>query len=259
LNCQVSSPVNPNKDIFDYVPEVGYDWLTFESLMYQFWKPDSVVRERKRIRQTWFDYRHIHPVLRSFVFLKEYERAYQRAYKRYYGTPSRPGKDLPSTKSLYRRKPTAIRLIILKMHLIDELGCPYDTYFNAAIDHMMQERGFETTFKDAAPHLRNLALPPLNMLCDARALVSGQKAFEERNSYKMRLPKLPHYRAENWHGTSEQKACAKWLIKTANTKPGRDTVLARLAYEAGLIRENEVVKHLSLSVVKNMRAIKSTL
>lgn len=228
--------------------------------MYQYWRPATVTAERKRIRQTWFDYRHIHPALRSCLFVHEYNRAYQRAYKRFYGTPSNGKSDLPAnySKSLYKRSTRSITLTIGRMHLIDELGCPYDSYFDAAFNHFMQERAFDE-WKIKSPYLANLPLPPLQMIADARTLISSQKAFEQKNTFRLRLPRHPHYKASNWSGTSNQKACAKWLIDEVRNRSDRNIALARLCYEADLIRENEVVKRLSIDTVKKMRDIKSSM
>ncbi len=258
MNSQDSSPAKAN--LFSDVIQSEYDWVTLEGLMYQYWREDTVTAERKRIHQTWFDYRHIHPVLRSFVFVHEYNKAHQRAFKRFYGTPKSGRSDLPAgaSRGLYTRKPRTITTIIGRMHLIDELGSPYDTYFDAAFNHFMQERAFDE-WKVNNPYLKDMPLPPLQMLADAHSMISSQKAFEKRNTIRLRLPEHPHYQASNWVGTHNQKTCAKWLIDEVRNRPDRNIALARLCYEAGLIRENEVVKHLSIETVKKMRDIRNTM
>jgi len=235
------------------------DWIVLEGLMYQFWKPDIVTAERKRIRQTWFDYRHLHPVMRSFVFVHEYNEAYKRAYKRHYGKPKEIGGDLfaGAKTSLYKRNAHTLAITLSRMHLIDELGCPYDSYFNAAFDHFMIEKSY-ADWRTGHKHLDRMPLPPLVMLADASSMISSQKAFEHRNVFKLRLPKHPHYFASNWSGTANQKACAKWLINTVRQRVDRDVALARLAYEEDLLREKEIVKYLSLDAVKSMRVIRKT-
>lgn len=263
MNCRDSSrESNPNTELFSHVPQAGMDWVVLESLMYQYWKPDTITAERKRIRQTWFDYRHIHPVLRSFVFVCEYNLAHQRAYKRFYGEPEQPFEDLPRgwRTPLYKRSQRNIRLTVLKMHLIDEMGCPYDTFFDAAFEHFMQERSFLSwDWRKTGRYREPLKLPPLTVLADGRGLISAQKAFEKKNGIKIRLPKHPHYKASNWCGTVSQKECAKYLIDQVKSRGDRNIGLARLAYELDLLRENEVVKYLSLDAVKQMRAIKHTI
>lgn len=260
LNCQVSSGApRANREIFKHIPEAGNDITAFESLMYQYWSPDMLKAERARMRSTWFDYRHIHPVLRSFVFVREYDLAHQRAFKRFYGVAKEPFEDRPRNAgtSLYRRTGHTIKVTISRMHLIDELGCPYDSFFNAAFDYCMQEKGF-LDWKSNHEFLEGVKLPPLTLLADAATLISSQKAFEQKNSYKMKLPEHSHYQAKNWCGSDTQKDFALWLIQTAQARGGdRDMVLARLAYQAGLLRENEVARHLGLNVVKAMRSMKS--
>tara|TARA_R110000851_G_scaffold59347_9_gene137407 strand:- start:14387 stop:14827 length:441 start_codon:yes stop_codon:yes gene_type:complete len=144
------------------------------------------------------------------------------------------------------------------MHLIDELGCPYDSFFDAAFNHFMQERGFDE-WKKKSPYLEKMDLPPLQMLADAGSLISSQKMFEHKNTFKLRLPKHPHYAASNWVGTSNQIACSKWLINEVRSRPDRNIALARLCYDVDMIRETEVVKLLSIDTVKKMRDIKKTL
>lgn len=258
MNSQASSP--PANALFKDVIQSELDRVTLDGLMYQYWREETVTKERKRIHQTWFDYRHIHPVLRSFVFVHEYNRAHQRAFKRFYGTPSSGRSDLPkgAGRSLYTSKPRTITVTLGRMHLIDELGCPYDTYFDAAFNHFMQERAFDD-WKKNNPYLADMPLPPLQMLADANSMISSQKAFEKRNTIRLRLPEHSHYQASNWVGTYNQKSCAKWLIDEVRNRPDRNIALARLCYEAGLIRENEVVKRLSLKTVKEMRHIRETM
>ena len=252
-----------NQELFGHVIEAEMGRLDFDALMYKFWRRDMITAERKRIRQTWFDYRHIHPVLRSFAFLKEYELAHVRAHKRFYGEVKDKSRTLPSrgaSRSLYRRSARSITMTITRMHLVDELGCPYDSFFDAAFNHFMQDRSFEQVWKDKVPAFRNLDLPPITVLADdAASLITAQKAFETRNSYRMRLPQHPHYLAENWIGSPQQKECAGWLIKATQTRPDRNVALARLCYEAGLLRENEVARRLGIDVVKSMRSIRSTI
>lgn len=228
--------------------------------MYQFWERDTVTAERKRIKQAWFDYRHVHPVLRSFIFQREYILAYQRAFKRFYGNPGKDGGDLPHGFStpLYKRRPRTIRMIISRMHLVDELGCPYDTFFDAAFEHFMQERNYLGWHKNNE-FLARWKLPPIQMLADSASLITGMKAFEKRNGIKLRLPEHPHYKAENWTGTSNQKACAHWLIKAVKNRPDRNHALARLTYEMNLLREQEVVRHMDLATVKKIRDIRSSI
>ena len=208
--------------------------------MYQFWRPKAVERERSRIHQTWFDYRHIHPVLRSFVFIREFDLAHQRAYRRYYGE-AKDGEDSPRNVHvpLYRRKPKQIVMTINMMHVVDELGFPYDSFFDAAFDYVIQDRGFQGWTSE---YMQELRLPPLSVLVDAGTAISAAKAFERRNIYRMRLPEHPHYRAENWRNTYNQRSCAKWLINMARQRGEGDRLytLARLVYEAGLLRENEI-------------------
>lgn len=258
MSCRTGSKeVNPNLDLFNYVPQIGaFDWVALEGLMYQFWKPDTITAERKRIRQCWYDYRHIHPVMRSFVFVREYERAHQRAFKRYYGVSKDPFGDLPrgSQRTLYARSQYTIRQVVLKMHLIDELGAPYDTYFDAAFDHMMQERGYETYWRKNKAFSQHI-LPPINTLADARSMIAGQKFVERRNDIKLCLPKHPHYFASNWIGSISQKQCSKWLISEAKRRPDRTIALSRLTYELNLLREHEVVRYLGVAEVKRMRSM----
>ena len=259
MNSQASSAANQSSIISDVI-ESNYDWVTFEGWMYQFWKPETVTAERKRIHQTWFDYRHMHPALRSCVFVHEYNRAYKRAYKRFYGTPKRTHTDLPlnAHKTLYKRSPRSISMTLSRMHLIDELGCPYDSFFDAAFNHFMQERAFDE-WKKNSPYLEHMPLPPLQLLADASSLISSQKMFEQNNVFKLRLPKHSHYSASKWVGTSNQKACAKWLISQVRNRPDRNIALARLCYDMDLLREKEVVRELSIDTVKKMRDIKTTL
>lgn len=247
------------KDLFPDVVQTELDWTTLEGLMYQYWRSDMVTAERKRIRQTWFDYRHMHPVLRSYVFMHEYNKAHQRAYLKYHGTPTKNGSDLPrySHNDLYRRNATTLVSVITRMHIIDELGCPYDSYFDAAFEHFMQHQGFDE-WKQGIPHFADMPLPPISILANAHAMISSQRQFETTNLYRMRIPAHPHYKAVNWVGTFNQKDCAKWLIKQVQNRPLRDTTLARMCYQAGLLREAEVVKYLSIDTVKEMRHINKT-
>lgn len=258
MNSHVSSPTA--KTLFEHVVQSELDWTTLEGIMYQFWRTDMVKAERRRIKQCWFDYRHIHPVLRSYVFIHEYNEAHKRAFKRFYGSPASGRSDLPrnAMRSLYNRPARTIVSTINRMHLIDQLGCPYDSYFDAAFNHFMQDRGFDK-WKSNTPYLANLDLPPLQMLTDASTIISSQKTFEHKNTIRLRLPKHPHYFAANWVGTSNQKACSKWLIDEVRNRPDRNIALARLCYEVGLIRENEVVRALSLETVTKMRDIKNSI
>jgi len=255
-HSQISSP--PEKSPSSLIASL-YDRTTLEGLMYQYWRKDTVTAERKRIRQTWFDYRHAHPVARSLIFVEEYNRAHQRAYKRFYGKPASSTSDLPRNahSPLYRRPGQAITAVLGRMHLVDELGCPYDTFFDAALSYYMQERGFET-WKGDSEFLADLPLPPLQMCADAVTLISSQKAFEKKNDIRLRLPEHKHYHTDNWHGTSNQKACSKWLIKQVQNRRDRNLALSVLCYDKKLIREAEVVRQLSVDTVKKMRDIRNS-
>lgn len=251
------SPANSNASIFASVSQVGFSRTRLEGLMYQFWKPKWIEAERERIHQTWFDYRQLHPVLRSYVFVHEYNEAHKRAYKRFYGEPLEGRSDRPFNDrvDLYRRSAHSIERTIRAMHLVDELGCPYDSYFNAAFDHFMQQRGFDTYWKDAVPAFANMPLPPIVIMADARSMITAQQMFERKNAIKLRIPEHATYRASRWNGTKNQIECANWLINQASASSDRNYTLARMLYDLDLIREQEVVRRLGIDAVKAVRAI----
>lgn len=239
------------------MPQVGLDNIRLEGLMYQFWKQEWVEAERERIGQTWFDYRQLHPVLRSYIFVEEYNRAHRRAYKRFYGEPADNRVDLPFNHKvdLYKRSAHSIVRILRAMHLVDQVGCPYDSYFDAAFWHFMQERQFDTSWRDAVPAFKDMPLPPIVVMVDGSALITAQQAFEKRNAIKLRIPKHPTYRASAWAGTANQIECANWLINQATASSDRNYTLARMLYDLDLIREQEVVRRFGIDVVKTVRAI----
>ncbi|MDX5412891.1 MAG: hypothetical protein LPK02_07570 [Rhodobacterales bacterium] len=257
MTCPDSSLANPNATIFAHVPQIGFNRTRLEGLIYQFWKPKVIEAERERVHQTWFDYRQLHPALRSYVFVEEYNRAHQRAYKRFYGAPLPGRSDLPynASKDLYRRSAHSIERTLRAMHLVDELGCPYDSYFDAAFTHFMQERGFDTYWKDAVKAFEDLPLPPIIVMADARSMINAQQLFERKNAIRIRVPKHPTYRASAWRGTPNQIECAKWLIDQASAGTDRNYTLARMLYDLDLLREQEVVRRLGIDVVKLVRAI----
>lgn len=257
LTCLDSSLANPNAKLFAHVPQIGFSRTRLEGLMYQFWKREWVETERERIHQTWFDYRQAHPVLRSYIFVEEYKLAYQRAYKRFYGAPL-PGKsDLPPNFriDLYKRSAHSITRTIRAMHLVDEMGCPYDSYFDAAFEHFMQTRGFDTYWKEASPAFEKMDLPPIVIMADARSMIDAQRMFERKNAIRLRIPQHPTYRASAWKETANQMECAMWLINQASASSDRNYTLARMLYDLDLIREHEVVRRFGIDVVKQLRAI----
>lgn len=229
-----------------------------DRLMYQFWKPDSIEQERERIYQTWFDYRHVHPVMRSFIYMRAYERAHQKAFKRFFGAPKEPGLDLPSTRSLYTRKSATIRRVIVQMHVIDELGIPYPIFMDAAFEHFMQERAYTSKWREHDV-FSGLQLPPVTSIVDTESTLAGQKAFVSRNSYDLQLPQHPHYHASNWVGSDNQKDFALTVMKRVQNSSNRDTRLAKLVYHADRLREVDVARRLGLKTVKNIRAISKRL
>lgn len=259
-----SSSTRPEwlKTVGNGVNELDADRLLLESDLYKYWKPATVSRERKVSQSTWFDYRHLHPVLRSHLFLHEYGLAYGRAYQRFYDhAPSdrrrlKPG--LGYAKRLYARKPRMIASILSRMHLVDETGLPYDVFFDGAFQNMMQKRQFSSVWNQKGG-LKGFDLPPINIMVDGETVLEAQQMFEKRNLHRMRLALHPHYGAESWTGGRWQRDYADYVLGTARARRGDvKHVLARLAYDKKAVREQEIARSFGLDMVRDIRKIRDT-
>lgn len=242
--------------------ENAEDAIILDATLFRYWRQKWIAREMVVARKSWFDYRGLHPVLRSYLFVREYEDAHKRAFIRFYGEPRKSDewRLLPRAKtSLYARKPRTIATIIGYMHAVDELCMPYDVYFDGAFHHMMQDRGF-TTFWKKNKALESFDLPPITSMVNGEAMIVASRLFERKNLKKLTIPQMSKYRASNWRNTQDQKECARWLISEA-TRRGGDMyfVLARMAYQLDLVTEREIARRLGIDAVKQIRAIKSKL
>lgn len=251
-----------HKDVLSSIKDNAEDPIVLDRTLYRYWREKWLKREMIVARKSWFDYRSLHPVTRSKLFVAEYEKAHQRAFIRFYGEPSKDDewRMLPrAKKGLYARNPRTIATIIGYMQTVDEARLPYDMFFDGAFHHMMQDRGF-TTFWKKHKALESYDLPPLTSMVNGESMIAAAKHFERKCKTKLKLPTAAKYRASNWRGTDDQKEFASWLIGEAMRRGGdMYWVLARMVYQLDLLRELEVARKLGLDAVKQLRSIKSKL
>lgn len=96
----------------------------------------------------FFDYRHMHPTKRTYLFAHEYMKSYKALYERYinidseniYGL-SRPNDPLdnepPRNKTAKLRTPTCLWTA---RQVADGACIPYDFYTSAALNYLFQDR-----------------------------------------------------------------------------------------------------------------------
>lgn len=259
MSCQASSRKGPPEGHLTTLSGAFYgdalDRVQLEAQFAQFWKPKWIEREIDRVRSTWFDYRHAHPVLRSHYFIHEYTLAYRRAWRRFYDHKANTTGMHPwrAKRSLYSQAAQTITQVINLMHTVDEACMPYDIFFDGAIEHFMQEREFARVWTKARG-LQGLKLPPLRVLKDGEALIHAQKIFDRRNRTKLRLAKHPHYFADAWLNSQSQQDYVRYLFNEARKREGNLVyVLAALVYDRGIVREHEVARKFGIEMVKSIR------
>jgi hypothetical protein len=104
--------------------------------------------EAQRQQDCWFDYRFMHPILRTYLFAHYYQRAYKATYEKYIdidsahviglSRPQDPLDNRPSSKSPSRlRTPTCL---IRARQIADELSIPYDFYTMNSLRFLMKSR-----------------------------------------------------------------------------------------------------------------------
>lgn len=233
------------------------EFVQLEVQLHRFWKPSWIEREKKRIRTAWFDYRHAHPALRSHFFMHAHTLAYRRAYKRFYDAQTNTTGMYPTKRrSLYACANGYIISAINLMHTVDELGLPYDVFFDAAYEHMMQQREFATVW-NKAKGLRGMKLPPITVMRDGGVLIAAQTRFDRLNRTKLRLAQHSSYWAESWAGLDHQRDYVAYLVHHAR-KRGTDLpyALAALVYDKGVLHEREVLRHFGREMVRSIRFLR---
>lgn len=214
----------------------GFDRVQLDEQLALHWRDRQVDVENERLAQTWFDYRHCHPVLRSHFFYHAYTLAWRRAHRRHIDVTRDVSHFTPwpgRRPCLYFQKPQTIMATIDAMHFADELRIPYDVFMDAAFEHLLQERGWRASHSKARD-VRASILPPVRLFRDGDVAIAAQRAFERRNARTIRLAQHAHYKASRFMGLEWQREYQRYLVTEVRGLEPR----SRTETIAGLVRRN---------------------
>ena len=196
----------------------------------------------------WFDYKHDHPVKRTYRFAAEYMKAYKALYMKYidcdadhiYGL-SRPNdpldNDPPKNKKTKLRTPTCLWRA---RQVADGLGMPYDFYVSTALEQLFRTRYKKTLLSMNAENKQRLNIQASAMYSDELVAHVAQKWEEYQKARiiwsenealaftpdEMALKNAPH---------EYKLAYEKYLIKQIYQRTMRDFALDT-AIQRGYLR-----------------------
>jgi len=225
------------------------NWLSLETQLIENWRPRHLKVELERMSSAWFDYRMLHPAQRAHVCYFEYKNAFHRKLKKYYMR-----EDWTHSSSLFNRKPQTISQFLTVMHVADELGMPYERYFDEVMEHMLMHSGYSGTWElnDA---LKTRPIPPISLLARGDSVMFATQAFDTANSLRITLPKHEMFQGANWTGSKIQRDFAEWVMNQARRKGSKAHFILKQIMDKGYLTEREILRKFGTEMVLSIRAI----
>jgi len=228
------------------------EFVELEIYAARYWSRQQLKQAVYVTQKAWFDYRMIHPVKRVMLFAHHYRRARERAFARVFSRRVKMADDIPFTKKTHRSGQTS--RFTNMMFVVDEMGIPYDHFFDEIIHWLMQEGAYKTWDQSGWGDIAQ-GVPLLTHMTHGKAIIATQKAFDERCKVKLPLPLHPAYKVEKWAGTPAQKDCIAWLCaQTKNRGPMMNHALKHLIIK-GYLHEREILRRFGPDTVREVRAI----
>lgn len=175
--------------------------------------------------KAWFDYRFLHPVEATMVFLTDLQTAHRRV-ARQFDIGSAEHRTLVSPmaffdKELFEKNKATLNAAWKVRQIADFLGVPYPEYLLIAFD--MRLKYWKRSF-----------IPHINNLMGDMIVETVHHTWHEKQKGRLYLADHPNYTVEKYRGAPAQEDYHRWLIKQAEFRANPVEYLARFVRENGL-------------------------
>jgi hypothetical protein len=218
------------------------DFLNYEVLTIQHIPAKDLAKEPTLMQSKWFDYRRLHPMQATYLFMRRYNDAYRAFHRMAVNADAAPfvraikGHDFLEAKE----KMSFWRL----RQRCDELGMRYEFFLGFAMRWMHRLVG------DG----RVLAPRPSMLLNNQELLTDAMLAWEEQCETALQVARDPYFRVSNFMGHDTQRAHEQFVIEQIKRRKVPHYSLHAAIYLFDAVRVEEALRHFDVSVID--RAIK---
>lgn len=190
--------------------------------------------ERMLTNTRWFDYRFLHPVEATKLYVEAYEREYRAAYAATYSTLNAPyirvvgWSDMMADMEIKRMKELFAGFWRGRQHA-DVLGMPYDLYIRLA-------------FKERLRFWKRRYMPNPTMLYSELIVERVGELWKERQSARLYVGDHQNYRLHRYIGSRAQNDHHEWLFAQAQLRSNPPYQLARFIQDELLPEEKVKIR-----------------
>jgi hypothetical protein len=223
-------------ELFGEVTPVVHEFVAAEKLMLLEIPNDLLRKEPALMQSKWFDYRRLHPVMATQLFVK----AYNRAYGNFLATttdvglkylPAFKGRDLLADK--HRERKTVWKL----RQLADEHGVPYDVFMNAAM-RFYQREGW-------------MHVPrPSHILSNELALLHVLDTWQNTKRDMPVWASLSFYTVDEWTGHPDQLAYEEHLLQFIRARAVKSYIVHQAVYLRRALRFERALQECDLGTLE---------
>lgn len=209
----------------------NFDFDHCEALAIANMPSDILVKESELMQTKWFDYRRLHPMHATLLFIHHYTKAYKGFI--------RIAKDYGMAEGIKPFKGTAVDLLLSReggtiwkaRQTFDQIGIRYDFALRFIMTYRL-EHGW-------------LHAPRPAHLTDEDMLARMMLAWEDEQRRAVQLVRDPRYRVENFFGNSDQIAYETAVIAQIKQRRNRVPSLHNAIYLDRSVRFEEAIRQFS--------------
>lgn len=161
----------------------------------------------------WFDYRYLHPMQATELFLDMYRNVYRQAWGMRFDISTRELKHGVAKGFLFDLKPTQITTLWQARQKADQMGLPYFLFCFYTIYHLLLKGMYKR-------------MPQPNQLIKSGALKAAKKKWADfLSGGRVFVSRVPQYRVENFRGDAPQNAHHEWIKQQVKNQPNPHTCI----------------------------------
>lgn len=197
-----------------------YDALAVEHIPSKYW-----LRESELYASKWWDYRPMHPMQATYLFVDAYKRAYKAAYARRSDTEYAKWLKVFAKDDFLEGAASTRTALWLARQQADEIGCSYDFFCTRAM-HYAERRDWAMLPRPQAMYSNK----PMYQ-SDLTIAQHVERLWAEKVKTELMYSTDAFYQAENFVNNIHQREHQRMLIGRIQHNPNRAMLVADLVYE----------------------------
>lgn len=172
--------------------------------------------ERGLFKSKWFDYRFLHPVESTMLYMESFGAIYRRFYAQTMDSKAAEHISVPRGNDFLEDSDKNNSRILgcwRGRQIADALGMPYDIYINLAMEKRLR-------------YWQKKRLPRPHQLYSEIIVEKMPELWKERQMIKLHYSALHNYRNESYNDYNWQNDHHEWLFHQANMRGDQALFLA---------------------------------